>query len=134
MGDIVSAAAIPILHTQTFVYTHTSIMDSELNSTILRIPTGQLKTTEFRHFLAKRIPLVITDLNSKLQLSWSPSHLIRDYGADMCSLEDCEEKEKPVKKHLKIFLARFMNTESKLHDDNTQDVLPEAVWRIKVRM
>jgi hypothetical protein len=129
MGNISRMAEFPVLRTQTFFYTHVSIADSESGSTILWIPSGQLKATEFRLFLAKRIPLVITDLNRKLQLSWSPSHLIQYHGADICSLEDCEEKENSVEKPLKTFLARFSNSES--YGDDAHDFLPQAIWKIK---
>lgn len=120
----------PALSTQTFAYTHASILTCEQNSAVPRLPIGRLKTTDFRFFLEKRIPLVITDLNWKLQLSWSPSDLVRDHGGDMCMLEDCEEREIPVKKPLKMFLTRFMNSESP--DSDAQYNLPHAVWRIKV--
>jgi hypothetical protein len=105
-------------------------MTSEQHSAIIRLPIAQLKTTEFRYFLAQRIPLVITDLNCKLQLSWSPSDLIRDYGTDMCSLEDCEAREKSMERPLKTFLFHFMNSKSSSSD--VQDILPPAVWKIKV--
>jgi hypothetical protein len=59
-----------------------------------------------------------------------PSDLIRDYGTDICSLEDCEEHKTPVKKPLKMFLTYFMNSESPSSDG--KDILPSAVWRIKV--
>jgi hypothetical protein len=130
MEGITQSFPAPALHTQTFVYTHASIMTSEQHSAIIRLPIAQLKTTEFRYFLAQRIPLVITDLNCKLQLSWSPSDLIRDYGTDMCSLEDCEAREKSVERPLKTFLFHFMNSESSSSD--VQDILPPAVWKIKV--
>jgi hypothetical protein len=120
----------PALQAQTFFYTQAFITNAENQSTILRIPAGQLKLAEFRYYLAKRIPLVIVGLNNKLQLPWSPSQLIQDYGTDICSLEDCEEKEKPVKKHLKTFLERFMGVES---GDDALNSLPGAVWKIKVR-
>ena len=128
MREALQPAIPPVLCIQTFFYKHTFITESEWQSAILRIPVGQLKVTEFRYYLANRIPVVIIDLNDKLQLSWSPSHLIRDHGADICSLEDCEEREKPVKRCLKAFLQLFMNVEVK---DNNQDFLPPAIWRIK---
>jgi hypothetical protein len=132
MEGIMQSSPAPALPTQTFIYTHAFITTSEQHSAIFRLPIGQLKTTEFRYLLAQRIPMVITDLNRKLQLSWSPSDLIRDYGTDICSLEDCEARENPVKKPLKTFLICFMNSESSSSD--IQDILPSAVWRIKVWM
>lgn len=125
-------AVPPVLHTRSIFYKHARIDEAELKSFVLRIPAGQLKTTEFRHFLAKRIPLVITDLNHKLQLSWSPSHLIDNYGSDICSLEDCEEKEPSVKMRLGTFLSRFMHPACSTSTDSSEDVLPCAIWRIKV--
>jgi [histone H3]-dimethyl-L-lysine9 demethylase len=118
----------PGLHVQTFVYTHDFIAESELQSNILRIPVGRLKTVEFRHYLSNRTPIVITALNDRLQLSWSPSHLIQYHGDDTCSLEDCEEKEKPTRAPLRTFLKLFMNSEV----EDPQNVLPPAVWKIKV--
>jgi lysine-specific demethylase 3 len=135
MEAITQSSPAPVLRIQTFFYTHAHIAASEQHSAILRFPIGQLKTTEFRYFLAQRIPLVVTGLNRKIQLSWSPSDLIRDYGTDLCLLEDCEEQENAVKKPLKTFLIRFMNSEA--HQDpssDAQDILPSAVWRIKVWM
>ena len=128
MGKISKSAAPPVLCTQTFVYKHDMITEAELKSSILRILAGHLKATEFRYFLAKQIPLVITDLSRKLQLSWSPSHLMNDYGADICLLEDCEENQQPVKSPLKAFLSRFMIS------DGAKEVLPYAIWRIKVHV
>ena len=127
MNNALQQTVPAVLHVQTFYHNHVSIAKSELQSTILRIPTEQLKVAEFRYYLAKRIPIVITGLNRRLQLSWSPAHLIRDHGGDLCSLEDCEEKEKSVKRPLKTFLGRFMNVDC----DDVQDSLPQAVWRIK---
>ena len=63
MREISKPAAPPVLHIQTFFHKHALVAEAELKSSILRIPAGHLKTMEFRHFLAKRIPLVITDLN-----------------------------------------------------------------------
>jgi len=126
MREISKPAAPPVLHIQTFFHKHALVAEAELKSSILRIPAGHLKTMEFRHFLAKRIPLVITDLNRKLQLSWSPSHLMNNHGADICSLEDCEEKQQSVKKPLKTFLSRFMAS------DGAKEALPYAIWKIKV--
>ena len=128
VGEISKSAIPAILRTQTFFYKHALIAEAELKSDILRIPAGHLKAAEFRHFLAKRIPLVITDLSRKLQLSWSPSHLMNNYGADVCSLEDCEEKQQSVKTPLKTFLSCFMNS------DGAKEVLPYAIWKIKVRV
>jgi hypothetical protein len=75
------------------------------------------------------MPIVVTGLNKKLQLSWSPSHLIQDHGEDICYLEDCEEKEMPTKKCLRAFLTLFMGIET----GDAQDILPSAIWRIKVQ-
>jgi hypothetical protein len=125
MRKALQPAIPPVLCIQTFFYKHTFITASESQSAILRIPVGQLKVTEFRYYLANCIPVVIINLNNKLQLSWSPSHLIREHGADICSLEDCEGREKPVKRRLKACLQLFMNVEVK---DN---ILSPAIWRIK---
>jgi hypothetical protein len=131
--NVLEAALHPpvpaVMRIQTFVYKTAFITESELRSAILRIPDGRLKAQEFRYYLDKRIPIVITNLNRKLQLSWSPSHLIRDHGADVCSLEDCEEKEKPAMKSLKTFLQQFMNAADEV--EAAQDPLPVAIWKIK---
>jgi lysine-specific demethylase 3 len=134
MKEMSNLAAPRILHPQTTYYKLAMIAEAELKSSILRIPVGELKAVEFRRFLAKRIPLVITDLNRKLQLSWSPSHLIKEYGTDVCSLQDCEEEERPVKRRLKTFLSRFMDSMQGVSSGNAEEPLPYAIWRIKVRI
>lgn len=131
MEKIQHPAASVVLHSQPFFYKHSFVVNAVLRSSILRIPAGLLKAVEFRHYLAERIPLVITDLNCKLQLSWSPADLIKEHGSDICLLEDCEEKEHRVKRRLKTFLSCFMNSIGE-PCDTMEEVLPHAIWRIKV--
>jgi len=132
MEGLSNLAVLPIVHTQTTYYKLTRIADSELKSSILQIPIGELKAVEFCHFLAKWIPLVITDLNRKLQLSWSPLYLIKEYGTDVCSLQDCEEEEQPVKRHLKTFLSCTMDSTPGASSGNAERPLSYATWQIKV--
>jgi hypothetical protein len=134
MEEMLNFTVLPIMCSQTTYYKLTTISEAELESSILWIPVGELKAVEFRCFLAKRIPLVITDLNRKLQFSWSPSHLIKEYGSDVCSLQDCEDHEQPVKRLLKMFLSHFMDSMQGTFSGNSEEPLPYAIWQIKVHI
>jgi hypothetical protein len=80
----------PDLSLQYYVFDPQILAESESRASILRIPVEKLMIEEFRLFLSRRLPLVITGLNSSLCLSWSPSQLIGDYGKEPCMIEDCE--------------------------------------------
>lgn len=50
---------------------------------------------------------MVTGLDSKLQLAWSPRQLSQDFGGDLCTVEDCEGKVEASQKKLKDFLQHF---------------------------
>ena len=108
----------------TYHYKEADIQDAENQSTILTIPVSKLRAREFRHYLVRRMPLLITGLNSELQLSWSPSQLMHDYGTEQCSVEDCEKRAPVSKQTLSHFLKNFLD--SSITPDST------PVWKVKV--
>lgn len=102
-------------------YFQAAIIEHSLSSsTILRIPHNRLKGEEFRLFLRQRVPLVITNLNGKLQLTWSPNQLTEDYGSDDCTMEDCEGISNPMATKIHHFLSYFHQR----RDD--------VIWKVKV--
>jgi len=110
------------LKSQTFYFRHDDITKAKAQSLTLRIPTRRLQTTEFRYFMLQRIPLVITDLNSRLQLSWSPTQLIEDYGKQWCTMEDCEGKARSERVQLEAFLRLFEGSGK----------IQSTIWKVKV--
>jgi lysine-specific demethylase 3 len=108
----------------TYHYKQLYVEHAERHSSVLTIPVSKLKAVEFRYYLAKRLPLVITGLNRELQLPWSPSQLMRDYGEEQCTVEDCEGREPPSKRSLRDFLSNFLE-DGVLHENT-------AVWKVKV--
>lgn len=102
------------------------LTESERTASILRIPTEKLKIEEFRLFLSRRLPLVITGLNSSLCLSWSPSQLIDEYGKELCTMEDCEAQSQPSHVLLEEFLSLF--SPGGLGNRS----LPKTIWKVKV--
>ena len=108
----------------TYQYSKYEVENAEQTSHILTIPEGKLKSNEFRYFLKKRMPLVITELNSKFQLAWSPSQLICDYGEEECKVEDCEGITTSPQMLLKDFLRCF--------SDNDVHCSSAPVWKVKV--
>jgi hypothetical protein len=120
-------AKIIELPSQTFAHSLAEIVRSESNSSILRIPVSKLKALEFRFFLQRRMPLVITELNNNLQLSWSPTQLTADHGETTCSMEDCERKAATVRGQLKDFLKLFiLNPNAHDRDSST------PIWKVRV--
>ena len=108
----------------TYRYKESDIRVAEQQSSILSISINMLKAQEFRYYLVKRMPLVITGVNAELQLPWSPLQLMRDYGAESCSVEDCEKQAPASKQTLSHFLKYFCDDGA--FCDNT------PVWKVKV--
>lgn len=109
---------LPVRHR----YFQPSIIEHSLStSTILRAPSQRLKPDEFRLFLSKRLPLVITHLNDALQLAWSPKHLTDEYGSEDCTMEDCEDSTNRVKTKIHHFLSQFNSD------------MNGTIWKVKVR-
>lgn len=108
------------LNLQTIYFQQNDLVESEETSSILRIPGYALRPHEFRCFLTRRLPLVITHLNNTLQLAWSPDHLVAAYGEDDCTMEDCEAQAKPMATTLSEFMNYF-----KRKIDN-------VIWKVKV--
>jgi hypothetical protein len=104
-------------------YFEASMIDYSLtSSTILRIPRDRLKGEEFRLFLAQRVPLVITHLNDRLQLAWSPNQLTEDYGTQVCTMDDCESVADSIQTTFGNFLSHFKSSTNKV------------IWKVKVRI
>jgi hypothetical protein len=104
-------------------YFEPSMIDYSLKSSmILRIPRDRLKSEEFRLFLTQRLPLVITHLNDRLQLAWSPDQLTEDYGPQVCTMDDCEGVVDSIQTTLGKFLSHFKNGTGKV------------IWKVKVRI
>jgi hypothetical protein len=88
---------------------------------------NKLCTEEFRTFLSRRLPLVITELNYKLQLPWSPSYLTAEYGRQPCTMEDCEGRREPSQVLLEDFLKFFSC-------NDLDDSPSPTTWKVKVRI
>ena len=115
------------LGSRNIVFSTHALAESESKVSIIRLLAKKLKVDEFRIFLSRRLPLVITGLNNSLQLPWSPSHLIAEYGKQPCTMEDCEGLSEPLQVVLEDFLTFFSPDrlgESSLH--------PSAIWKVKV--
>lgn len=113
---------------QNFFFNQTIISNLQTSTSILRIPRKNLRIQEFRIFLGQRTPLVITDLNQDLQLSWNPHFLKKEYGLDPCTMEDCEGRAQPINTNLKGFLSHF---EVDVVEKTTQDA-KQVIWKVKV--
>jgi hypothetical protein len=121
--------SIAFLPRQSFFHKPSVVEAAENHHSIIRIPGNKLKATEFRYYLSKRLPLVITALNSKLQLAWSPSELIEAYGTENCTMEDCEgvaakKREVPLQEFLRYFT---------IQSDHGSCSNNGPIWKVKVR-
>lgn len=119
MRDILANAADP-LPAQLFSVGASDVKASEDECRILRISMEHLNDSEFRYFLSRHLPLVITGLNRKLQLAWSPAQLTQDFGKDKCTVEDCEGREPAFTANLEYFLKQFT------------DKAPRTILKVKV--
>jgi hypothetical protein len=116
----------PCLSLQHHIFDTKMLADSENKASILRIPVNDLKPGEFRVFLARQLPLVITGLNGSLQLPWSPTYLIAEHGMQPCTMEDCEAQLQPMHVLLEEFLSLFSPGAA------NESPFPEAIWKVKV--
>jgi hypothetical protein len=108
------------LATRTFFFQQSSVVEAQTEAITLRIPAGRLRVEEFRYIWVRRLPLVVTDIKSRMQLSWSPDQLTADYGEQNCIIEDCEGYSGAQKVTLAMFMKQF--------DDKTDNV----IWKLKV--
>lgn len=119
--------ALPLLgaslHARTFYFKKADLEAAERNSNILRIPTSHLRVEEFRYAWVRRLPLVVTGINDKIQLPWSPEQLSADYGKQLCTVEDCEGAASSKQMSLASFIKLF-NTA--IHGDD------DTIWKVKV--
>ena len=122
------SAMSPDLSLQRSVFDVQILIESERKASVLHISAEKLKIEHFRSFLSRRLPLVITGLNSSLCLSWSPSQLIDEYGNESCTMEDCEARCQP----LQVLLADFLSLFSPDCHSLGNSSLPEAIWKVKV--
>jgi hypothetical protein len=67
------------------------------------------------------LPLLVTGLNQKLQLPWSPDYLSQNHGNDWCFIESCEDRDANKQVRLKEFFHMY-------------SVAPEdgIIWKLKV--
>jgi hypothetical protein len=121
-----ASTAPSYLDLQHSVFDAQMLIESESKASILRVPVKKLAVEEFRAFLSRRLPLVITGLNSSLQLPWSPSQLIAEYGKQSCTMEDCEARCPPLPGSLEEFLSLFSP------DSTDESSSPGAIWKVKV--
>jgi hypothetical protein len=108
------------MNLQTVYFQQNSLSDSEKNCSILRIPGYALHPHEFRCFLSRRLPVVITHLNSQLQLAWSPDQLTEEFGKQICTMEDCEAQADPMVTSLANFMEHF------------RCKIDDVIWKVKV--
>jgi lysine-specific demethylase 3 len=108
------------LASRTFFFKEALVTQAQTRAITLRIPARRLRVEEFRYLWTRRLPLVVTDINSRMQLSWSPQQLAADYGKQNCTIEDCEGHSDTQKVTLAMFMKRF--------DDTADDV----IWKLKV--
>lgn len=108
------------LGSRNIVFQPQDIEDSRIASTILQVSSNRLRSEEFRMFLEHRIPLVITGLNNKLRLAWSPAQLTEDFGSQSCTMEDCEGVASSVRTTLGNFLSYFGKENN------------GVIWKVKV--
>lgn len=108
------------LNLQTIYFKQNDLVNSEATSSILRVPGYALRPHEFRCFLTRRLPVVITHLNNILQLALSPEHLVAAYGEDDCTMEDCEAQAEPMATTLSEFMKYFKHK------------IDDVVWKVKV--
>lgn len=121
--DMESLLLSPIkysLYKDPSFFTCDQVDQAYITSTPLRIPNKKLLPHEFRLFLSKRLPLVVTNLNEQLQLSWSPAELSKEYGTQACRMENCEDPTHIEGTTLGHFLDRF--------EVNRENV----IWKVKV--
>lgn len=98
-----------------------ALQQSHMSSTIIRV--WGMSSTDFKVVLDHRLPIVVNGLNRKLQLPWSPDHLIKEFGDHTCTVEDCENPLLTERRYLKEFLHHFGG-----HNAD------EPIWKVKVRV
>ena len=117
------------LPSSTYYHNKFDVEAAQASSSILRIPASRLKAMEFRYYLGKRMPFVITGLNGELQLPWSPLQLMREYGTELCTVEDCEGTTPTSRQSLSDFLKMFLEYPGVPQGSNRS-----PIWKVKVRV
>jgi hypothetical protein len=85
----------------------------------LRISNTQLTDAAFASLWKLGFPLVVTGLNDRIQLPWSPQYLSEKFGDDKCNLESCENPKVTDRVTLRQFFDKYANGS-------------DVIWKLKV--
>jgi hypothetical protein len=95
--------------------------DPSARSVICIADNSDLTDDAFSAIWNHGLPLLVTGLNQKLQLPWSPDYLSENHGNDWCFIESCEDRGVIKQVRLKEFFHMY-------------SIAPEdgTIWKLKV--